>query len=113
MRSLGNEETYYWASNSDNPKQPKGKSEIDFVISIENRIIPIEVKSGEQVKGQSLRVFRKKYNTPLSIRFSLKGLEYNEGLLNIPLYYSFLFTDLINLNENLAIAEFAFKKENI
>lgn len=113
LRSLGIEETYYWASNTDNPKQPKGESEIDFVISIENRIIPIEVKSGEQVKGQSLRVFRKKYNTPLSIRFSLKGLEYNEGLLNIPLYYSFLFTDLINLKENLAIAEFAFKKENI
>ncbi|MDR1653578.1 MAG: hypothetical protein LBS01_08045 [Prevotellaceae bacterium] len=69
------------------------------------------MKSGEQVKGQSLRVFRKKYNPDLSIRFSLKGLEYNEGLLNIPLYYSFLFNDLIAQKNNLPSAEFAFKKK--
>ena len=107
IRSLGFEETYYWASNTDNPNQPKGKSELDFIISEENQIIPIEVKSGEQVKGQSLRIFRKKYNTKLAIRFSLKDLEYNEGLLNIPLYYSFLFNDLMKQKDNLSISDFA------
>jgi predicted AAA+ superfamily ATPase len=108
LRSLGFDEAYYWASNADNPNQPKGKSELDFVVSTGNRIIPIEVKSGEQVKGQSLRVFRNKYNPELSIRFSLKGLEYNDGLLNIPLYYSFLFNDLLAQKDNLSIASFAF-----
>lgn len=107
LRSNGFEETYYWASNTDNPNQPKGKSELDFIISEENQIIPIEVKSGEQVKGQSLRIFRKKYNTKLAIRFSLKDLEYNEGLLNIPLYYSFLFNDLMKQKDNLSISDFA------
>jgi len=112
LRSLGFDETYYWASNADNPNQPKGKSELDFIISDENGIFPIEVKSGEQVKGQSLRVFRKKYSPELSIRFSLKGLEYNEGLLNIPLYYSFLFADLIKQKEKLSISDFAFKNND-
>jgi len=95
LRSMNFEETFFWMGNADNPSQPKGKSEIDFVISYDNRIIPIEVKSGYNVKAQSLRIFRNKYNPELSIRFSLKNLEYNEGLLNIPLYYSFLLKELI------------------
>lgn len=112
LRSLGFDETYYWASNTDNANQPKGESELDFIVSDEKEIIPIEVKSGEQVKGQSLRVFRKKYSPKLCIRFSLKNLEYNEGLLNIPLYYSFLFADLIKQKENLSISDFAFKNND-
>jgi len=111
LRSLGFEEAFYWASNADNPKQPKGKSELDFVVSTDNTIIPIEVKSGEQVKAQSLRVFRNKYSPELSIRFSLKGLEYNDGLLNIPMYYSFLFNDLVAQKRNLRKAKFAFQKD--
>jgi hypothetical protein len=112
MRTLGYEETYYWASNTDNPNQAKGKSELDFIISNENQIFPVEVKSGDQVKGQSLRVFRKKYNSKLAIRFSLKDLEYNEGLLNIPLYYSFLLTDLIQQKEHLTHSNFAKESYN-
>ena len=30
--SMGFGEAYYWAGNADNPQQPKGKSELDFVI---------------------------------------------------------------------------------
>ena len=98
LRSLGFDEAFYWVGNTGNPSQPKGKSELDFVVSFDNRIIPIEVKSGYNVKAQSLRVYRNKYNPKLSIRFSLKNLEYNDGLLNIPLYYSFLLKALINLH---------------
>ena len=103
LRSLGFNEAFYWAGSADNPLQPKGKSELDFIVSLNDQIIPIEVKSGFNVKAQSLRVYRNKYNPGLSIRFSLKNLEYNEGLLNIPLYYSFLLKDLINLRDNLKL----------
>ena len=103
LRSLNFDEAFYWMGNADNPSQPKGKSELDFVISLDNQIIPIEVKSGHNVKAQSLRVYRNKYKPELSIRFSLKNLEYNEGLLNIPLYYSFLLKELINQKDNLRI----------
>ena len=114
LRSLGFDEAYYWAGNANNPSQPKGKSELDFLVSADMAIYPIEVKSGEQAKGQSLRVFRNKYSPELSIRFSLKALEYNEGLLNVPLYYAFLFNDLIHIKDKLPHSEFAFKnnKEN-
>ncbi|MCL2738761.1 MAG: ATP-binding protein [Bacteroidales bacterium] len=105
LRSLGFEESFYWMGNADNSLQPKGKSELDFVISYDNQIIPIEVKSGYNVKAQSLRVYRNKYHPRLSIRFSLKNLEYNEGLLNIPLYYSFLLKDFINQKDNFAANE--------
>jgi predicted AAA+ superfamily ATPase len=110
LRSMGFTETYYWVNNTKIPNQPKGKSEVDFIISDENAIYPIEVKSGEQVKSPSLRIYRQKYNPELSIRFSLKDLEYDEGLLNIPLYYSFLFRDFIRQKEKLSVSEFAFKK---
>ena len=105
LRSLGFNEAYYWTSNANNPKQPKGKSELDFIISDKNTIYPIEVKS------PSLRIYRQKYNPELSIRFSLKDLEYDEGLLNIPLYYSFLFRDLIKQKDKLSVSEFAFRKK--
>lgn len=101
LRSLGFDEVYYWTGNADNPAQPKGKSELDFVVSSGSLIIPIEVKSGYNVKAQSLRVYWNKYHPELSIRFSLKNLEYNEGLLNVPLYYSFLLKDIINQKDSL------------
>ena len=95
--SMGFEEAFFWMGNADNSPQPKGKSELDFLVSFDNQIIPIEVKSGHNVKAQSLRVYRNKYNPQLSIRFSFKNLEYNEGLLNIPLYYSFLLNDFFSI----------------
>ena len=106
LRSLCFDEAFFWMSNTDNPLQPKGKSELDFVVSFENQIIPIEVKSGYNVKAQSLRVYRNKYHPELSVRFSLKNLEYNEGLLNIPLYYSFLLKDFINQKDKFKILLF-------
>ena len=68
----------YWASEH--------KAEIDFVIQYKNEIIPIEVKSDENVKGKSLTIYEQKYNPKLRIRYSLKNLQYKDGLLNIPLF---------------------------
>jgi predicted AAA+ superfamily ATPase len=79
---------YYWTSSA--------QSEVDFVTQISSLIIPIEVKSGENVKAKSLRVYRDKYNPELSIRFSMKDLELNSGLQNIPLSQIWLFEDLLS-----------------
>ena len=78
QQMAGKGEMYYWTSDSD--------AEVDFVTTVNDAIIPIEVKSGTNVKAKSLRVFRDNYNPKLSIRFSLKPLEYNDGLLNLPVY---------------------------
>ncbi|MDR1792713.1 MAG: ATP-binding protein [Bacteroidales bacterium] len=83
LQELSDYELFYWTSGA--------QAEVDFVTQINNRIVPIEVKSGLKVKAQSLKVYREKYSPELLIRFSLLPLEENNGLLNIPLYYSFLF----------------------
>lgn len=69
---------YYWSSEAN--------AEVDFITEMHNIIVPIEVKSGTNVKAKSLKTFRDNYNPQLSIRFSLKPLEYNQGLLNLPIY---------------------------
>ena len=68
----------YWASEN--------TAELDFILPYKNEIIPIEVKSGENIKSKSLAVYRKTYQPRISIRFSLKNLSFDEGLLNIPLF---------------------------
>lgn len=68
----------YWTSD--------GKAETDFLIQFRNEIIPIEVKSDENVRSKSLAYYSQKYNPKLKIRYSLKNMEYKDGLLNIPLF---------------------------
>jgi predicted AAA+ superfamily ATPase len=86
LQQLCNYELYYWTSGA--------TAEVDFVTQMADKIVPIEVKSGLNVKARSLKVYREKYNPELSVRFSLLPYEYNNGLLNIPLYYCFLFKNL-------------------
>ena len=69
---------YYWESNN--------RAELDFVVQIENKIIPIEVKSWEAVRSQSLEVFRKKYAIKYAIRVSAKNFGCENGIKSVPLY---------------------------
>ena len=69
---------YYWESNN--------MAELDFLLQIENKIFPIEVKSWEAVRSQSLEVFRKKYNIKIAIRVSAKNFGFENGIKSVPLY---------------------------
>lgn len=89
LQQLSSHSLYYWTSGA--------QSEVDFVMQEKGRIIPIEVKSGLNVKGKSLRVYREKYTPELAIRLSMKDYEYNSGLLNMPLYQIWLFDQLVGL----------------
>jgi len=81
LQQINSTDIFYWTGVT---------SEVDFVLQMEDDIIPIEVKSGENVKAKSLRIYRELYNPKISIRFSLKKTEFNNGLLNIPLYAIFI-----------------------
>lgn len=70
----------YWTSGNE--------AEVDFMVQFKNEIIPVEVKSDENVRSRSLTFYAKKYNPDLRIKYSLKNLSYNEGLLNIPHFMS-------------------------
>jgi len=69
----------FWANST-------GKAEVDFVIQYEDKIIPIEVKSGENIKAKSLGVYLEKYSPKIAIRTSLSNYEKRESLIDIPLY---------------------------
>lgn len=69
---------YYWTSGN--------QAEIEFVFQPSEKIIPVEAKSALSTKSKSLSEYRKKYLPELSLRFSLKNVEKNDDLLNLPLY---------------------------
>lgn len=68
----------YWTSGS--------QAEVDFLIQVKNDIIPIEVKSDESIRSKSLAVYNDLYQPPVRIRYSLRNLKRDDGLLNIPLF---------------------------
>lgn len=72
---------YYWSNEY--------TSEIDFVFSYKNLILPVEAKAGVNVKAQSLKVFINEYRSKLAIRYSLLNITLDNNLLNIPLYLIF------------------------
>lgn len=68
----------YWMSEA--------KAEVDFILQIENDVIPVEVKSDENIRSRSLTLYQQQFNPPYRIRYSLKNLRQDNGLLNIPLF---------------------------
>ncbi len=84
-----NEIPRYWTSES--------TAEIDFLVQQENSIIPIEVKSEENIKSRSLTLFHQKYQPSLRIRYSLKNLHYRDGFLNVPHFMADYTRELITL----------------
>ncbi len=75
-------EPFYWESN--------GKAEVDFVIQMKNgEIVPIEVKSADNVHSRSLSVFIERYRIPYAIRISTRNFGTSEHLRSLPLYAAF------------------------
>lgn len=73
---------YYWSS--------EGKAEVDFVIqNKDGKIIPIEVKSANNVRSKSLQQFVNRYNPTYSIRISSKNFGFENKVKSIPLYATF------------------------
>ena len=75
-------ELYYWESRTG--------SEVNFVIIKDEKIIPIEVKSSENVKAKSLQSFIKQYSPEYSIRISSKNFGMENNIKSVPLYATFM-----------------------
>ncbi|WP_343523845.1 DUF4143 domain-containing protein [Pedobacter sp.] len=80
----------YWTSGN--------QAEVDFIIQMKNEIIPVEVKSDESVRSKSLSIYNGLYEPPVRIRYSLKNLKKDEGLVNIPLFLVDYTEKLLTLN---------------
>ena len=88
LQQLAKYTLFYWTSGEE--------SEVDFVMQYGAEIVPIEVKSGTNVKAKSLKVFRETFLPKISIRFSLKNTRLDDDLQNISLFNVFLFEQLLS-----------------
>jgi len=72
-------QSFYWAPEN-------ARSEVDFLIQKQNQVVPIEVKSAENLKSRSLRVYYDKFHPSTCIRTSLSGYQKQQWMQNIPMY---------------------------
>lgn len=73
--------SYYWES-------ARG-AEIDFIIQRDGRLIPIEVKSADNTKAKSLKVYMETYKPDYAIKLSSKNFSFENGKKTVPLYAAF------------------------
>jgi len=72
----------YWESD--------GKAEVDFLIqNAGGDVIPLEVKSSENVRSRSLQQYVIRYKPDYSIRLSTKNFGFENQIKSIPLYAAF------------------------
>ena len=69
---------HYWVS--------AGTAEIDFVLQLEDKILPLETKAGVSSKKKSLLAYANKYKATLLLCSTLMNLKQNNQIYNYPLY---------------------------
>ena len=72
---------YFW-----NREKKQSSAQVDYVIQKNNRIVPIEVKSGLKGSMQSLRLFMQEKNSEYGIRTSLENFGAIDNIDIFPLY---------------------------
>lgn len=74
-----NNKAYYWSAEN-------SKGELDFVVQIDDKVIPIEVKAEENLQSKSLRAFVESNPGLHGVRFSMAPYREQEWMTNYPLY---------------------------
>ena len=74
-------------------RNDKGTKEIDFIVSLKGKLIPVEVKSGEHVTAASLNEYVKLFGPDYAIRVSEKNFGFENNIKSVPLYAVFCIRD--------------------
>lgn len=81
-RPLQKQQLYYWTRN-----ERTAQAEVDYVATIKQDIIPIEVKSGPGSTLKSMHIFLENHqHSPFGIRFSTQNYSVYENIYSYPLY---------------------------
>ena len=76
---------WYWQSGAN--------AEVDYLIENDGNIVPVEVKSADNTKAKSLRLFCKRYQISQAVKTSLKNIGWSEidqtKVWSVPLYMLF------------------------
>ncbi len=70
-------------------RNDKGTKEVDFIIGIDGKTIPVEVKSGENVGSDSLHEYIRLFHPAYAIRISERNFGFENGIRAVPLYAVF------------------------
>lgn len=79
--SINGYRTYYWTSE-------RG-AEIDFIIQRDGKLIPVEVKSADNTKAKSLKIYMETYKPDYAVKLSTKNFGFEDGKKIVPLYAAF------------------------
>ncbi len=74
----GQKDLYYWTS--------KHQAEVDFIIAIDDQVLPLEVKAGVSKQKKSLRVYGDKYKPHILSCSTLTNFKGDGAIRNYPLY---------------------------
>lgn len=85
--TINNMQAFYWTS--------KYEAEIDFIVRINEDIIPIEVKSKDNVRSKSLNSYIKMFNPKYAIKISSKNFGFENNIKSVPLYAVFCLNRII------------------
>jgi predicted AAA+ superfamily ATPase len=69
----------YWTNE-------RSTAEVDFIVQNQGEIVPIEVKSSENTKAKSFKLFCEKFQPKSAIRTSLSNYHKESWMTNVPLY---------------------------
>jgi len=75
------QQLYYWHREARN-----SNAEVDYIIQMGDKIIPLEVKSGIKGKMHSLRLFLKEKKSRYGIRTSMENYAFYNNIYVLPLY---------------------------
>ena len=77
---------YFWRND-------KGTNKVDFIINLGGKLIPVEVKSGDNVGSASLKEYVKLFQPAWSIRISERNFGFENNIRSVPLYATFCIRD--------------------
>ncbi|MBR1897238.1 MAG: ATP-binding protein [Pyramidobacter sp.] len=72
---------WYWESD-------RG-AEVDFIVVRDDQIIPVEVKSADNVQAKSLKQYITAHKPAYAIKLSAKNFGFENGIKTVPLYAAF------------------------
>ena len=75
-------ELFYWTSESP-------EAEVDFVLQIDGKVVPIEVKYNTNVHARSMKHFAAMYQPERAIRLSARNFGTDGNIYAVPLYAAF------------------------
>ena len=79
IETLRNIDIYYYSTDD-------SRTEVDFVVQYEGKVIPVEVKAEENLRAKSLRQLVNSNPSLRGLRFSMSNYRHEDWLDNVPLY---------------------------